>query len=558
MKRKNILISLFALALLFLTATLFLREKEAPQNEIRSSVIAEIKSLDPVMANDTYSNRASSQIHEALYGYDHLKRPVELIPLLAEGMPEFTANGLTATIKIKKGIYFHDNEAFENGQGRELTAEDFVYSFKRLANPKIGSQGYWIFEGKIKGLNEWRAKLASNESQESDPVEGLQALDSHTLQIQLTQPYHQLAQVLAMTLTAPVPREVVEKYGLDFGNKPVGVGPFQFQSWTRGHKLVLTRHPRYFEKGLPKVDQVSIFEITEDQPRWLSLLNGDLDFSGIPKDNYDTSVVNGELIEDLQKQGFRLDVYDSSDVVYTAFNMEDPLLGKNKNLRRAIAHAFNNQLVIEKFYNYRAREAQSLIAPGLDGYDESYKNPYQTYDVEKAKKFLADAGYPNGQGLPPLTFSISNSDWDRQFSELFAQKMKEIGITIKIETSSWPQFSEKVKNRKAQIFSMAWTADYPDSQNLLQLLYSKNASPGPNGANFKNVEYDRLYEQALLLPRGPERTALYLKMRDIAVEEAPWIFHTHRRIFTIYHDRIKNMKMPQFHHNFLKHLEKEL
>lgn len=551
------------------------KSAEDGANTLHFPVLAEIKSLDSIAVSDLYTGRAASQIYEPLYSYHYLKRPATLVPVLAEALPEVSKDGLTIKIKIKKGILFHDNECFQNSIGREVTADDFIYAWKRLADISNASDGFWIFDGKIKGLNEWRDKLSKGEATYETPVEGLQALDAHTLQIKLTGVYHQLIYVLAMPYTAPAAKEAIAKYGKEYANNPVGTGPFMFKSWIRGNKLELVKNPKWRDefyptegqpqdatngllsdagKKLPFVDKVVIHEIVEDQTRWLNFMKGHLDFSGIPKDNYDAAIKNGKLSDEMQAKNMRLDILEEPDLTYTAFNMEDPLLGKNRFLRLAISHAIDTENLLEKFYNRRAISAQSIIPPGVDGYDPKFLNPNKTYDVKKAKEYLALAGYPEGKGLPELEYSNTTSATSRQMVEHFIQNMAAVGIKIKVATTSWPQFTEKLRTKKAQIWGVAWSADYPDAQNFLQLLYSGNVSPGPNAANFKNADYDKLYEQALKLPPGPPRTQLYLKMRDIAVKEAPWVFNTHRLTYTLNHQWVHNFQLPPISHDFAKYI----
>ncbi|MCB0362336.1 MAG: hypothetical protein KDD35_06425, partial [Bdellovibrionales bacterium] len=476
---------------------------------------------------------------------------------------QVSSDGLVHTFKIRKGVKFHDNEAFPGGKGREVTAQDFVYSWRRLMDPSNSSDGSWIFEGRIVGLDEWREKMKKKEADYDTPIEGIQTPDSHTLVIKLKKPYYQLHYVLALVYTSAVPREAVEKYGKEYLNHPVGTGPFKFDSWIRNSRIVLAKNPEWLGhtyptegeatdeangllkdagKKIPFADKIVFHEIIEDQPAWLKFQQGELDMLGIPKDNFDSAVVSNQLSEDLKKKGIRLDVVVEPDVTYTAFNMLDPLVGKNENLRKAISLAEDTQTSIAKFYNGRAVSAQSPIPPGVDAYDPEFKNPYKEYNLEKAKEYLAKAGYPEGKGLPELVYSTTNSSTAAQMAEFFKINMSKIGIKVKVEATSWPQFTEKVRDKKGQIWGIAWLADYPDAENFLQLLYGKNISPGPNGSNFVDAEFDSLYEKAALLPPGTERTKLYREMRDIVVKKAPWVPGVHRLGYQLYQGWIENFK----------------
>lgn len=541
---------------------------------------ANVKGLDPLRANDLYSSTVMAQMFEGLLQYHYLKRPYTLQPGLADGMPVVSDNGLTHTFKIKKGVKFHDNPAFPDGKGREVTAEDFIYSFKRLADPRSASEGFWIFDGKIKGLNEWADNVKAEKAGYDTPVEGLQAPDKHTLVIKLIKPYYQLYYVLAMTYSSVVPKEAIEKYGAEFLNNPVGTGPFMLEKstdWVRNSKITLKKNPTWRgetyptegepgdkEKGLladagkalPFAEKLVFTELPEDQPRWQNFMKGNFEFIEIPNDNFESAVSKNnrnEIAPENAAKGMRLDITPNVDVTYTAFNMKDPLLGKNKDLRHAMTLAQDNANLITKFYNGRAVAAQGPIPPGLSSHDPNFKNPYQ-FDSKKAKETLAKAGFPEGKGLPELTFESLSDSKSRQQAEFFVQNMAAIGIKARINSNTWPQFQDKIKSGKAQIFGIAWGADYPDAQNFYQLFYSKNMSPGPNDSSFSNAEFDQLYEQSLKLPPGTERDALYTKMRDIVVEESPWMFHTHRLGYRLIHGWVHNFKWNDIQNDYFKYL----
>jgi ABC-type transport system substrate-binding protein len=568
--------SLFIGLLVVISATACTRKGRDAENTLNVVVSANIKGLDPVTSSDTYSNMVVSQIFEGLLHYDYLKRPLQLQPLIAAEMPKVSEDGLTHTFKIRPGVMFHDNESFPEGKGREVTAQDFVYSWRRLADPANKSDGFWVFDGKIVGLNEWRDKMGKGEANYDTPIEGLTAPDKYTLVIKLVKPYYQLHYVLAMGYTVVVPKEAVDKYGKEFLNHPVGTGPFKFESWTRNSQVVLVKNPAWDRhnypsegeaedqakgvladagKKIPFVDKVVIQEIVEDQPRWLNFMKGNLDFVSIPKDNFDTAVQNDKVSKELQEKGIQLMITREPDVTYTAFNMLDPVLGKNENLRKAISHAMDTETLIQKFYNGRAIIAHSPIPPEVEGFDPGYKNPYKEFNVAKAKEFLTKAGFPEGKGLPPIEYSTTNSSTARQMAEYFKQNMEAIGLKVNIVSTSWPQFTDKLREKKAQIWGIAWLADYPDAENFLQLLYGGNVSPGPNNANYKNKEFDELYQKASKLPPGPERAKVYQQMRDIVVRDMPWVPGAHRLAYIAHHGWLKNFKYHSIVNDYFKYLK---
>ncbi len=556
------------------------KSNQDPPNTLRMATSSKIKSLDPIYADDLYSGTEVSRVYEGLLQYHYLKRPYVLIPNLAEAMPQVSADGKTLTFKIKKGVVFQDDASFKQtgGKGRELVAEDFIFSFKRLADPKNTSPGWWVLDGKIIGLNEWREEASKGAADYAKAVEGLKAVDRYTLQITLKQRSAQFLYTLAMPFTSVVPREAVESYGKDFLNHPVGTGPFRIEEYSgpTAGRLVWVKNPTYRtelfpsegeegdkEKGLladagqplPRAEKLIVQVFEESQPMWLTFLSGRLDAAGIPKDNFQQAVTaNKELSPELKEKGIVLAKTADIDVTHFSFNMKDPLFGKNKLLRQALSLAYDETQFIDLFYNGRAISAQGPIPPGIAGHDPNFKNPYRQYNVAKAKDLLAKAGYPNGEGLPPIEYATLSDSTSRQSTE-YAQKMfGAIGVKLKVNNYSWPEFQSAVKNKKGQIWSFAWSADYPDGENFLQLFYSKNASPGPNDSNYSNPEFDKLYEQALQMSDTPARTALYKKMTEILVEDCPWIFGAHRIAFSLTQPWLKNYKRHAFEHGTAKYL----
>jgi oligopeptide transport system substrate-binding protein len=556
--------------------------KETDFNEkvLNLAVSAKVKGLDPIFADDRYSGNETARVYEGLLEYHYLKRPYTLVPNLAESLPEVSTDGLTYTFKIQKGVFFHDDKAFANGKGRELTAYDFEYSLKRLADPKLQSTGWWILDGKIKGLNEWRDKYASQAVVNySDVVEGLRATDSNTLVFKLQKPYPQFLYALAMPFTYVVAKEVVEFYGQEFINHPVGTGPFVLPIFEQSNRIVYTRNTNFRKKTypsegseqftargyladagkqLPLVDKIVVNIIIETQPRWLQFLKGNLDFIAIPKDNFDTAITpSKELNKDLVEKGITLEIEPSLDVTYTAFN-HDMKLFQNPKLRKAMSLAFDVNESNKLFYNNTAMPAQSVIPPGIAGHINSYQNPFIGPKIEDAKKLLAEAGYPEGKGLPEITYDCPTSTVSRQIGEHFKQQMEKIGVKIHVVQNQWPELQRKINNRTVMTYGIAWGADYPDAENFLQLLYGPNKSPGPNGSNYNNPEFNRLYETSSIMQDSPERTAMYEKMYRIAAEEAPWIFGVHRQTFTLQQGWLKNYYSTDFDHGQAQYLNVDL
>jgi ABC-type oligopeptide transport system substrate-binding subunit len=222
--------------------------------------------------------------------------------------------------------------------------------------------------------------------------------------------------------------------------------------------------------------------------------------------------------------------------------MEDSILGNNVHLRRAISLAWNTKKTIELLYNNRAIPSHSPIPPGLFGYEEDFVNPYQKYDTVSAKLEMEKAGYPNGKGLPEIRYLETDNTVSRQWSDKFTQEMAIIGIKIKVDAVTWPEFLKRFRNKKFQVAGAAWGADYPDPENFLQLLYGPNEAPGTNNANYKNREYDSLYMLLASVKDNAHKIDIIRRMKTIIADDAPWIPGTHRLAVGLRYNWIKNYK----------------
>ena len=571
MKMRNILLAMTMIIATLLTGCA--KKQDASERVLNIVSPAEIKGFDPIMADDLYSGREIGKIYEGLLAYHWLKVPYELVPNLAEAMPEVSKDGITYTFKIRKGVVFQDDAAFPNGKGRELEASDFVYSIKRLADSKSQANGWWILDGKLKGLNEWREK---NEklpvTNYAEEIEGLRAVDKYTLEFKLAKPFPQFLYALAMGFTAVVPKEVVEKYGKEFINHPVGTGPYILPKFDQGKRITYTKNPTFREKfypsdaspelqgllgdagkRLPLVDKIVVHVMVESQPAWLKFNKGEVDYYSIPKDNFASTIKNNTLVPELANKGINLIIAPQLDLTYTGFNFDNKLF-QNTKLRRAMALAFDEAKSNELFYNNTSFSAQGPVPPGIAGNIKNYVNPYKGPNLEAAKKMLAEAGYPEGKGLPEITYDIPDSTTSRQSGEFFQQEMAKIGIKIKISASPWPEFQAKLKKRGGQMFGLAWGADYPDAENFLQLFYGPNSSPGSNSTNYNNPEFNKQFETAVVMQDSPERTAMYEKLNKFLAEEVVVIFNMHRQAYTLQQGWLKNYHNSDLSHDSYQYL----
>ncbi len=550
--------------------------QDGASNVLQVSLSDEISSLDPAESYDTISASVVYQVYEQLYQYHYLKRPYVLEPLLAEGMPKVEENGTKYTIKIRSGVRYHADKAFK-GAVRTVKAQDFVDQIKRLAFKANNSNGWWLFDGKIKGLNDFREKAGSDFKKFKElGVEGLQAPDDQTLVIRLTAPYPQMLYSLAMSFTSPMPMEAIEAYNNSLHEVMVGTGPFQLEEWNHQGILKLKKFADYHEavyptqgdrqanegdmlkdagQRLPFLEGVHFHIMKESQTRWLNFQAKKIDFAEITKDNFESAIdANGNLTPDLKAKNIKLHITPRLTYWWTSFNMKDPILGKNKNLHLAIAHAIDVDKYIQVFTNNIGQKANSIYPPGIPGYDPAHQLTYE-YNQAKAKEYLAKAGYAGGKGLPALTYDVrGSSTTNRQQAEFIAAELEKIGVKINIVLNTFPAFLEKARKGQLQLWQDGWAMDYPDAENCLQLLSTKNHAPGPNATFYSNPKFDQLFERVKLLEEGPEKRKLMVEMEKLVHDDLPWVMQYYARSYTLYHDYLKNYRHSDLVTNNLKYL----
>ena len=515
--------------------------------------------FDPQAIGDIYSDAVCLAIFDPLYRFDYFARPVALAPNTADGLPEITDGGRTYTIKVKRGIYFAPDPAFKSKR-RELIADDYVYSIKRVFDPKVRSYWLYLFERNLVGLDAplERARKSGTFNYD-EKIEGLQALDRYTLRIRFRQPDYAFKWWLTTSSFAAVAREVVEKYQDDSHRvmeNPVGTGPFRLKSWTRGQRITLEANPdfrdeRYPTPGsdpsdaaiakgltgrkLPLAGAIDIAIIEEAQPRMLSFDRGQLDYVSVPASLAPTVLDGRELKPALAKRGVVLHREIEPSLAFFFFNLDDPLVGGYEPariaLRRAVSLGYDREGAIRQLSNGQAIVADQPVPPGLFGHDASIGGKTQ-YDPAAARALLDRFGYKDRDGdgyreTPegkPLTL-VKGSTTDaaaRSSDELWKRNMDAIGIRITFLKNKWPELNKMTEAGQMMMWGLGWIANIPDGDPFYSYLVSRNIGTS-NDARLRLPEYDRLFDEAHALPEGPQRTTLFRKLNELIVAYAPWI-----------------------------------
>jgi oligopeptide transport system substrate-binding protein len=574
---------------------------QSPKKVLRMAFRTAETGFDPQRIDDRYSVGICENLFESLLTYDYLARPVRLVPLTAESIPEPEERGTRYTFRIKPGILYADDPVF-NGRKRELVARDIEYAIKRFRDPKNRSPYEWLFENKIVGLDELaeKAKKPGAKFEYDTRVAGIEVRDKYTVSFKLKEPDFNFLYVLAMPNVVPVAREVIEAYGTDTHAHPVGTGPFMLKEWVRRSKIVLERNPNHrgYEldtrfadmsdewdrkviealrgKRLPLLDRVEIYPIEDEQPRFLAFLNKEHDLLDETPFSFIHQVLpNGKLAPALAKQGVSVFKELQPELTYYAFNMNDiaegrpnPIGGYKPEriaLRRAMVLAYDLQAEIEVLRKGQAIAAQSPVPPGVVGYDAEFRTEAQQHDVAKAKALLDMFGYvdvdgdgfresPDGKPLVIGHKYIAGSQEYRNMAELFVKNMAEVGLRVAPQAV---MFADLLKDKKVSKFvtaQSAWIADYPDAQNFLQLLYGPNTGQS-NESEFKLPEYDRLYEKSLAIPDSPERNQLYRDMNRLLLAYAPWRLGVHRIYNHLQYPWVKGYKKHPILYTNFKYLD---
>lgn len=489
--------------------------------------------LDPVFATDTTSAEVDYQIFETLLEYD--PDTGELKPLLAESV-DVSPDGKVFTFHLRKGVRFHatteGGRPTANG-GREVTAEDWVWTFNYITSPETNSPRAYFID-MVKGYK------AYHDDKTAKRLEGVRALDRYTLQIELEYPFTPFLSVLAYNTFVVLPREDVEKWGKDgFNFHPVGTGPFKFEKWLQDDRVVLSRNENYWMKDaqgnrLPYLDGIEFRIITDHTIEWTEYKLGNL-YATYVDDPYYREAKSGSVGQFFERP--------QPGTYYYGMNVTLPPF-TDKRVRQALNYAINRDALIRLILNGRAFPAKGVLPPGFPGYNPELKG--YTYDPNKAKQLLAEAGYGPGNPLR-LTLQYNTSTGHKRIAEALQAQFAAVGVQLSLKEIDWGSHLDSVERGEVPFFRMGWVADYMDPDNFLYvLLNSANIGPEGNYTRFSNPEFDRLTNAARVEPDQKRRMEMYRKAEQIAVEEAPWVFIYHYTTHQLVKEFVRNYKLPSF------------
>jgi peptide/nickel transport system substrate-binding protein len=458
-----------------------------------------IGSLDPAFAKDLTDIWATNQLFNGLVQMDD---NLNVKPAIATSW-DISEDAMTYTFHLNPDVKFHKHELFGNDSTRTVKATDFVYSFNRLRDKKVASPGSWV-------LNK---------------VEDFKAIDTHTFQIQLKQPFPAFLGLLSMKYCSVVPKEIVTHYGSEFRSHPIGTGPFKFKLWEENVKLVFRKNEFYFEKdasgeSLPYLEAVAITFLPDKQSEFLQFIQGNLDFLNSLDASYKDELLTADgQLRDKYKSSVNMIRGPYLNTEYLAFYMESERSEiQSELLRKAVNYGFDRKKMMTYLRNGIGIPANGGFIPkGLPGYDASIGFNYQP---EKAKAFIEQYKQETQNSNPSITLTTTSNYLS--FCEYIQRELQKSGLNINVNVIPASALKAAKANGKLDFFRASWIADYPDAENYLSLYYSKNFAPqGPNYTHFSSELFDSLYEQAFIETSVKHREILYTKMDSLIMQNTP-------------------------------------
>lgn len=579
MRKTTIVLAALTAGLIFLTVWSWKHLKFSPMTttSLRLSLDDKVESLDPAKAYSDDSLLLSAQVLEPLYQYHYLKRPYEIQPLLAETLPIISEKGKVVTVKIRKGVFFHPHEAFNN-KPRELIAEDFITQFKRLTLDSLKSPGRGLFAGLVVGFDEYSQQVGNKwENFPQHSMRGVEAKDRYTLQIRLEKSEPNIVYYLALNFLSPVPWELVKFQKNNLDMTLIGTGPYVFKGH-KGEYIDMEKFQDYREdfypssgdryanvqklldsskEKIPFIDNVR-FHITGDEDkRWKMFFNHEIDVLTVPKTLlpklYDPQ---GELTAEIKEKGVVLKHFPTLANRWLAFNMRHPLIGKNEYLRRAIAYSIDYSKYIQVLSQNTNLRANSILVPGISGYMPAKDFRFK-YDLALAKEYLKQAGFTNPSQMPTIVYSTrGNQGVNLLEADFIKEQLEKIGLKVEVQVLTFSEFLTKGRAGELMFFTDNWLFDYPDGENILQLLVSTNF-PGVNKSGYANPRIDELYHSLKETTNMDNRDKIIHEMEEIVFEDLPWIPMMYESSFVLQYPEIKNFRKSSIIRNYVKYIKIE-
>jgi len=495
---------------------------------------ANINTLDPAFARTLQDTWVANQLFNGLVQLDS---NLNIIPCIAKNWT-ISEDGLDYEFTLKDDVYYHKHNLFGKDSTRKVVAEDFVYSFNRLRDPKVAAPGSWV-------LNK---------------VNDFEAINDSLFKISLTQPLPAFIGLLSMKYCSVVPKEIVDFYGNNFRSKPIGTGPFQFKRWEENIKLVFRKNPNYFEKdslgnSLPYLEAISITFLPDKQSEFLQFVQGNLDFLNSLDASYKDELLTAEgNLREFYANSINMIRGPYLNTEYLGFYLDSktPEI-QSELIRKAINYGFDRKKMMVYLRNGIGNPANGGFIPiGLAGYDETIGFDYQP---EKARTLIEQFKKETGITNPEITLTTTNNYLS--FCEFIQHELEKLGLNINVDVMPEATLRTARSNGKVDMFRSSWVADYLDAENYLSIFYSKNFAPnGSNYFHFKNKEVDSLYNKAFTIINIEQRRHLYTTIDSIAMQNAIMVPLYYDEVIRFTRKNVKNLGINPINLLDLKRVKK--
>lgn len=490
--------------------------------------IGEPAYIDPYNTQESEGTQVVQAVFDSLTDVDGMDA-TKILPSAAVSW-EVNDDATVWTFKLDEAAKFHD--------GTAVKASDFVYAWNRIASPDTANTitkeadpsiiSYHL--AAIKGFDEVVDGSA-------ETMSGLKALDDYTLEVTLSEPFADFPYVVSHPSLGPVPQKYVEE-GVEYegdtipyGEMPIGNGPFKMSApWKHDQSIQVVRNDDYYgDKAL--LDGVNFQIFKNPDSAYTAFQAGSLDFTQIGAGQIESAKSQYGTSDDgyTANPGKQVLLGDENSIYFLILNMKDPVIS-NPDVRKAITLAINRQAICDTVFEGTRNPADNIVPPGIAGYEEGAWADSK-YDVEAAKKALADAGYPNGEGLPTITLSFNNDGGHEKIMQLIQADLKAIGINVTFRTADFPTYLKQLDAADVQIGRLGWSVDYPIMDNFLYPLFHSGSTD--NKSQYSDASVDSGVEDARAITDGDDRIAAYQKANDTvqaANPVAPLMFYRHHHV----------------------------
>ncbi len=530
---------------------------------LRVNETEQYQTLYPASITDVVSYHIANQIYEGLVKFN--PKDLSIKPCLAEKW-EIDPTATVYTFHLKKGVLFHDNACFSGGKGREVKAADVKYAFELLCIDSKGNVNFSAtFKDRVVGANKF---YEASKDKPNGEIEGVKIVDDYTVKITLTAPSTSFLYALASPATSIIPKEAVEKYGVD---TKVGTGPFVFAE-NSNENVILIKNKNYhgidsLGNQLPFLDTVVISSFPTKKEELDNFKNGNLSIViGLSSEAIKDMVEKD--ITDFQNKPPKYILDRSAEMAtsYYTFNLTRPPFNDVK-VRKAFCYAIKRNKIIEEVLRGEAYGPgiNGISPPSFKGYDITRIKGYD-FDEKEAKRLLAEAGYPDGKGFPPIKIELNSSGSKSADVVLEIQKqlMEVLNVNVDFEVVSLKQKLEDEKYARADIFRASWIADFPSPENFLWILYGAGVPDDikqpswPNTSRYKNPEYDKLFEAGKSAKTIDESYANFMKAEQVLMDDAPIMVLWYGENYRLVKSNIRNFfSNPMRHRDYTEVYLKE-